>query len=163
MMVFYIYLIVLLILIAGTIYDLKSREIPDWIYIVIVIFSLITKLLVVDGASVILSTLTIGLLFMIFMHFVYRFNWIGGGDAKVLMALGFFLPISSSWAINVLTFSSFLLSLYIMGVPYMLTYTLIFKEKDKFGEMPFFPVIMICYALQIYFLNYINLFNQIGF
>jgi prepilin peptidase CpaA len=77
----------LLLLLVATAYDFRTREIPDWISIAIAFVAVtaavtgwlgIGFLLVVSGGALGLS---IG-------YGLYRFARLGGGDAKLIAALG---------------------------------------------------------------------------
>ncbi len=86
-MFFVIAILVLALLIVATICDLRTREIPDWISIVIALIALGSSAIgwlgiglgwVLAGG---LLGLTIGLT-------LFQFAQLGGGDAKLIAALG---------------------------------------------------------------------------
>lgn len=86
-MLYFTLLAALLLLLVATVCDFRTREIPDWISIAIAFVAVIAAsagwlgigfLLVVSGGALGLS---IG-------YGLYRFARLGGGDAKLIAALG---------------------------------------------------------------------------
>src|SRR6056297_2484438 len=79
--------IVLLLLLAATVCDLRLREVPDWIAIAIALVAV---------ASAVVGWLGIGLVWifaggivgLLVGYLLFRFARLGGGDAKLIAALG---------------------------------------------------------------------------
>lgn len=80
-------LITLFLLVIATIHDLRTREIPDWISVVLLVCA------VVGVGANLLDTGWWGMLFGLLLSFAIGAtlfglgNW-GGGDAKLIIALG---------------------------------------------------------------------------
>jgi prepilin peptidase CpaA len=80
-------LLVLLLLAVATVIDLATREIPDWIPLVIVAMVLIAAVLGVENVHwwMIVSGTAVGLGLGWMMFYWAQF---GGGDAKLIIAIG---------------------------------------------------------------------------
>lgn len=119
--------------IAGVI-DLKTTEIPDEIpYIMAIIgivIHIIQSILLKSYMPILYSSLA-GFGFLAFGFFMYYTGQWGGGDAKLLSALGFLLPTLES----VKTFFPFSLSLFFnvffIGAIYMIFYAFVLAFKEK--------------------------------
>ncbi|MAI31325.1 MAG: prepilin peptidase [Rubripirellula sp.] len=77
----------LVLLLIGTICDFRTREIPDWISVAIALVAIIASLAgwLGIGISWVLAGGTLGL----FVGYgLFRFLKLGGGDAKLIAALG---------------------------------------------------------------------------
>jgi Flp pilus assembly protein protease CpaA len=134
-------LIALILAFAGSsvaaAWDLKTTEIPDYIpYIMIVVG------LVIAGAQSYLqwsywpmvSSLIVGggLLGLGFLMY-YTGQW-GGGDAKLLAALGFLLPYSSLQFTPSLLFPfpvTYLINIFLVGAIYMILYALVLSLFNR--------------------------------
>lgn len=84
----------LILIIAGYI-DVKTRTIPDWIHILIVVVAFI-RLDWMDSM--------LGLLFVPLPYFIialFKENSIGGGDIKLMGACGFYLGVRSGYAASI--------------------------------------------------------------
>lgn len=125
------------------IWDLKTTEIPDQIPYIMIAVALITygiQSYMESNYQLIANSIIVGLLALGFGFLMYYFGQWGGGDAKLLSAIGFLLPTAPSGFTN-LFFPfplSFLFNLFLVGAAYMLVYALIiaaFNRKiiDKFA------------------------------
>lgn len=87
-------------LVLGSLTDLKTREVPDLVNFGLLIsgfsLSFLASLVFWDGSYIVSSVLGFALCFLIACIMFYTGQW-GGGDAKMLMALGSLigLPLSS--------------------------------------------------------------------
>ncbi|MGX8797625.1 prepilin peptidase [Fusibacter sp. JL298sf-3] len=84
----------LILVIAGYI-DVKTRTIPDWIHILIVVVAFIR----VDWMDSML-----GLFFVPLPYFImalFKDNSIGGGDIKLMGACGFYLGVRAGYAASI--------------------------------------------------------------
>ncbi len=79
--------IVLALLLVATVCDLRSREIPDWISLVMVAFGLTASLSGFSGLSFTYCLLGIALGVGVTAPLFYL-GGIGGGDVKLIAALG---------------------------------------------------------------------------
>jgi prepilin signal peptidase PulO-like enzyme (type II secretory pathway) len=74
-----------------------------------------------------------GILLVSFGYLMYKFGQWGGGDAKVLAAIGFFSPLLSNFAKN-LVFPfvfSYLVNVFVVGAAYMLLYAFVLAILNK--------------------------------
>ena len=115
----------------AAIWDLKTTEIPDKIP-----YAMIVVALVLFGIQSylswnywpILKSLAVGLSLLGFGFLMYYFGQWGGGDAKVLSAMGFLLPeLSESFSKELLLpFSlSYTINVFLVGATYMIIYAFI--------------------------------------
>ena len=120
----------------AALWDLKTTEIPDQIPHIMVIIAL-----VVYGVQsyaefnywILLTSIISGLLLLGFGFLMYFSSQWGGGDAKLLSAIGFLLPTAPSGFAN-LFFpfpASFLFNLFLVGAGYMIVYALILALMNK--------------------------------
>ncbi|NCO96837.1 MAG: hypothetical protein COY38_03940 [Candidatus Aenigmarchaeota archaeon CG_4_10_14_0_8_um_filter_37_24] len=112
---------------AGAI-DLKTTEIPDWIpyaMIGIGVVGNVIKSILVGSYTPILLSVAFGLGFLGFGFLLYYTGQWGGGDAKILSAIGFLLPEFSS-AKSLFPFPlSFFFNVFFVGAFYMIFYSFI--------------------------------------
>ena len=79
--------IVFLLLIVATVFDLRTREIPDWISIAIAILAVGAAATGWLGIGLVLVAIG-GVLGLTIGYLLFRFAKLGGGDAKLIAALG---------------------------------------------------------------------------
>ena len=160
----------------AAIWDLKTTEIPDQIPYIMMAVALVAYGVQAYAESnywIILNSLIAGLSFLGFGFLMYYFGQWGGGDAKLLSAIGFLLPTAPSGFSNLLfPFSlSFLFNLFLVGAAYMLVYASILammntKIIERFisdvksssnifvlGSMPLFLIFVILNLLISNFLS----------
>ena len=118
---------------AGII-DLKTTEIPDKIpYVMMgigIIGNLVKSYLVWSYTPIALSFL-VGLLFLGFGFLLYYTGQWGGGDAKILSAVGFLLPQFSS-AKTFFPFPvSFFFNVFFVGAFYMIGYIVVMTLMNR--------------------------------
>ena len=80
----------LLLLLAATVCDFRSREIPDWISIAISIVAIVSSAAGWLGISLPLVVAG-GAVGLLVGYGLFRFAELGGGDAKLIAALGLLL------------------------------------------------------------------------
>ncbi|MBM3965030.1 MAG: prepilin peptidase, partial [Planctomycetes bacterium] len=78
---------VFLLLVVATVLDLRTREIPDWISIVIAILAVVSAAAGWLGIGLVLVA-SGGLVGLTIGYLLFRFAKLGGGDAKLIAALG---------------------------------------------------------------------------
>ncbi len=120
-------------LFVGSLTDLKTREVPDLVNFGLLItgfcLSFLASLIYWDGSYFVSSVLGFAVCFLLACIMFYTGQW-GGGDAKMLMALGSLigLPLSSVLSILSLTsfdsFSSFSLSSFV-SFPFLVLFLLL--------------------------------------
>ena len=118
--------------------DLRTTEIPD----------IIPHLMIACGLAInaaqsfllwdywpLLNSAIAGLSFLGFGFLMYRFGQWGGGDAKVLAAVGFLLPSFSALPAGVsLLFPfpfSYLLNVFFVGAVYMILYAAVVAARNR--------------------------------
>lgn len=115
----------------SAIYDLKTTEIPDKIpYAMIAVGLLLFGIQSYLTWSYwpIVKSLAVGLSLLGFGFLMYYFGQWGGGDAKVLSAMGFLLPeLSETFTkSSLLPFSlSYTVNVFLVGAAYMIIYAFI--------------------------------------
>lgn len=109
------YTIFILVLVYAGFYDVKKREIPDKVHLIILATSSITNFSIIKS---LIGLIFISIPFVIPIYFDY--NSVGGGDIKLSGAIGFFLGLKKG-----------LISL-IVGLTLALVFNkLIFRKKGK--------------------------------
>lgn len=124
------------LLVIGSYTDIKTREVPDWISY----GGIITGLFLRAGASIYLwdyslilyGAIGFAVFFLIGCAMFYTGQW-GGGDSKILMALGTLVGINFSLNQTML---SFLVNLIIVSAVYSVIWISIvaLKNRNKFIE-----------------------------
>jgi len=122
-------------------FDVKTTEIPDKIS-----YAMIAIALVVYGAQSvmarsympILNSCAVGGVLFVFGFLLYYFGQWGGGDAKILAAIGFLLPntnvFNSAFPNTMLWFpfpASYLFNVFFIGAIYMLLYAFALAARNK--------------------------------
>src|SRR3989344_2337968 len=132
----FLLLLAFVLLAVGTITDFKFREVPDWVNYS-AIFAGIGLRLLYSASSYDTSFITegltgFGLFFVIGMTMFYLGQW-GGGDSKILMALGAILGLNFSF---VSFAAAFLINMLFVSAFYGLAWTLLlaFKHKKQFSS-----------------------------
>lgn len=123
--------------VAASIYDLKTTEVPDWIFYAMAAVGipvLVAQAFVTNDFSILqVSTLSaVGLLAFGFL--MYKTGQWGGADAALLALIAFLVPrIPEIFPARlILPFPvSFLINIFIVGVVYMLAYAIIFSYRQK--------------------------------
>jgi preflagellin peptidase FlaK len=139
--------------------DFRTREVPDWISYSLIAIGLafyLIKSLILNDLSIIQSLFGLLIFFLIGNLLYYTKQW-GGGDVKLLSALGALFPVYPKELLNYFTpnldlpfLAILVLNLIIFGALYSLIYSfyLIIKNKVKLN----FKVNKIYLALAILFL-----------
>jgi preflagellin peptidase FlaK len=139
--------------------DFRTREVPDWISYSLIAIGLafyLIKSLILNDLSIIQSLFGLLIFFLLGNLLYYTKQW-GGGDVKLLSALGALFPVYPKELLNYFTpnldlpfLAILVLNLIIFGALYSLIYSfyLIIKNKVKLN----FKVNKIYLALAILFL-----------
>ncbi|MBI5061445.1 MAG: prepilin peptidase [Candidatus Aenigmarchaeota archaeon] len=103
---------------AAGLWDLKTTEIPDEVPTLMAALGIFIWF--VSDISILALSLAFGTAFLLFGWLLYKAGQWGGGDAKLLSATGFLLPSIGGqlFALN------FLFNLFIVGLGYMVVYSL---------------------------------------
>jgi Flp pilus assembly protein protease CpaA len=122
---------------AAAIWDLKTTEIPDEIpYVMIAAGILINGLLswMAWDYWPILNSCIAGLAFLGFGFMMYYLGQWGGGDAKVLSAIGFLLPAKPSFINITFIFPfpfSYFTNVFLVGAAYMIVYAIAMAATNR--------------------------------
>jgi len=79
--------LVLALLMVATVYDLRTREIPDWISVAIAILAVAAASTGWLGIDLVIVAIG-GIVGLTMGYLLFRFAKLGGGDAKLIAALG---------------------------------------------------------------------------
>jgi len=120
-------------LVAGTITDIKTREVPDWINYSMIFSGIGLRLLyssITFDASFIIEGV-IGLVAFVILGYImfYAGQW-GGGDSKMIMGLGALLGLNFTAQPLPLLFV-FLINVLFVGSLYGLIYSIVLAVKNK--------------------------------
>ncbi len=131
-------------LIIASIQDFRKREVENWwtfSFIAFVLaFRAFTSVAEMNVLYFIWGLVGLGVGFIL-MNVFYYGRMFGGGDAKMLMALGGVLPLSINWAVNLELIILFTLIFMFAGAIYGIIYSwiiLIFHFKRFRQEFSFF-------------------------
>ena len=122
-------------------FDLKTTEIPDKVPYTMIAAALIiygVKSVIEWNYLPILNSVAVGILLFGFGFVMYYLGQWGGGDAKLLSAIGFLLPgsnvLSSIFPSTILWFPfpvSYLFNVFFVGAVYMLVYAFVLTLINK--------------------------------
>ncbi len=128
---------------AGSLADVKMREVPDWLNYGLLAFGIGANLLLSlafwDWTYIAYSLLGLLVFFAIAYMMFYAGQW-GGGDSKMLIALGAVFGLPFSLSAPFISFGSFLVSfwfnLLLAGVVYALLWSIFLavKNRKKFAK-----------------------------
>ena len=130
------YVISFIALFIGSITDLKTREVPDWINYGLIIsgigLNMLFSVIYSNSSFIINSIIGLAIFFGIAYIMFYAGQW-GGGDSKMIMGLGAMLGIDVSFKTHQFLAGFFINALFI-GAVYGLLWSvfLVFKNKKKF-------------------------------
>ena len=167
---------------AAGLWDLKTTDIPDKIPHLMIVAGIaiaVAESALQSNYSILTTSLLSGVSLFAIGFLMYYFGQWGGGDAKILSAIGFLIPsIPSQFpGKTFLPFPlSFLFNVFLIGTVYMLLYAIIFalmnkklvgifikdvKEHQKViylgSAIIFVSFFFINYLISGYFLDYSNL------
>ena len=134
----FIYSISFIALFVGSITDLKTREVPDWLNYGLIIsgiaFNLLFSIIYSAPSFIINSTVGLLIFFGIACLMFYAGQW-GGGDSKMLMGLGAAIGLDASFKSQQFLLA-FLVNSLLIGAIYGLFWSLllVFKDKKKFWK-----------------------------
>ena len=124
-------------LIAGTFFDLKTREIPDWINYSLIFFGFGVRIFysvyLYSFMPIIEGALGFAVFFVIGMLMFYTGQW-GGGDTKLLMGIGTLMGLGINFS-EVPLIASFFINLLLVGACYGLLWSVVLaiKHKEEFN------------------------------
>lgn len=132
-------------LLLGTYTDLRTREVPDWVNYGLMIIGFgwhaLASILQNSGAPLIESIVGFGIFFALAWFMFHTGQW-GGGDSKMLMALGALLGLPLAWPLHktitlwiqqppllIITFVAILFCGAVYGLGWLIYFGL--KEREK--------------------------------
>jgi Flp pilus assembly protein protease CpaA len=130
MLEFMVFSVALVLLIIGTITDIKTREVPDWLNFAGISagfgINALWALHAHDWQPIMSSALGFGVFFVIACVMYYTGQW-GGGDSKLLMALGALLGFGFSLSNPAV---AFLIWVLLAGAAYGLCWSAWYAAKN---------------------------------
>jgi len=123
--------------ILAALFDLKTTEIPDEIPYAMIVIALViygVQSLIQWNYWPLLDSISVGLILLAFGFVMYYLGQWGGGDAKILSAIGFLIPKLPTSFAKELMFPfpvSYLINVFFVGAAYMLMYAFIIALINK--------------------------------
>lgn len=117
----------------AALWDLKTTEIPDEIPHAMIIIALViygVQSYLEWNYSPILSSAIVGLSLLALGFLMYHFGQWGGGDAKILSAIGFLLPQWPSQTMLPFPFN-YLMNVFLVGAVYMFFYMVVLALLNR--------------------------------
>ncbi len=125
-------------LLAGSLTDLKTREVPDWVNYGLIISGVGLNLLfsvIYSTPSYIISSIIGLVIFFVIAYMMFYLGQWGGGDSKMLMGLGSMIGIEANLNLNQFLLAFLVNSLFIGAVYGMAwSFALAFRNKAKFSR-----------------------------
>lgn len=131
------YSVAFLALLVGSVTDLKTREVPDWINYGLIIsgigLNLLFSAIYSDSSFIINSIVGLAIFFGIAYIMFYAGQW-GGGDSKMLMGLGAVIGIDAGFGAPQFL-AGFFVNVLFIGAAYGLLWSifLVFRNRHKFS------------------------------
>ena len=136
--------IILILIAAAAVKDVKDRQIPDTINILIVIIGVIKIICLAEMRKTSVVGFICATILMSVCKLVMK-DGLGAGDVKLISALGFFLGINRFIPFMVIT------SLVSASVAAVMV---ILKKMKKNDCLPFAPLVLVGYILNMIFLYF---------
>ncbi|MCK9568291.1 A24 family peptidase [Candidatus Pacearchaeota archaeon] len=132
--VIFLWALALAFIIFAVVQDFKTREIANWLNFSLIIFALGFRFFYSffsgDNFSFFYQGLIGFVIFFLVGNLFYYSRLFAGGDAKMMIALGAILPISSRFFSNVQIFLNFLLIFLLSGFVYTIIMSIILCVKN---------------------------------
>jgi Flp pilus assembly protein protease CpaA len=121
---------------VGAAYDLKTTEIPDQIFYIMLAVGVVivaTNSYLSSSIQPILTSTAVGLILLASGFLMYKAGQWGGADAKLLAVIGFLLPTAPSFVQKTyFPFPlSYIINVFLIGTPYMLLYAAVIAARNK--------------------------------
>ncbi|MBT3405478.1 prepilin peptidase [archaeon] len=116
--------------------DLKTKEVSNWLNFSLIVFALGFRFFwslfseSANGFAFFYQGLIGFGIFLVLGNLFYYGRLFGGGDAKLMIALGAILPFSEEFLINVKIFGLFLILFLFVGAGYGLCWSLVLAIKN---------------------------------
>jgi prepilin peptidase CpaA len=125
--------VILVGLLIGTLSDIKTREVPDWVSYSLICLGLglrlIYSLYYSEFAYIIEGIIGLAVFFIIGMTMFYTAQW-GGGDTKLLMGVGSLIGFSIDFT-EFPQLVSFFINLLVVGAVYGLLWSIVLAVKHR--------------------------------
>lgn len=169
--VIFLWVLALVFIIFAVVQDVKTKEIANWLNFSLIIFALgfrfFYSLFSGDNFSFFINGLIGFAIFFILGNLFYYSHLFAGGDAKLMIALGTILPISSRFFSNLQIFINFLLLFLLSGFIYTIfsSFILVVKNFKKFKkefakqirEKKKLAYIFICFSIVLLLLGFVEI------
>lgn len=130
----FLFVLALIWVIFAVVQDLRTRDIFNWISFSLVFFALgfrfFYSLFSEQGFGFFYHGVLGLLIFIVLGHLLFYGMFFGGGDAKLMMALGAILPFTTDFYTNLRLFIVFLLVFLFVGAIYSLVASLVLGLKN---------------------------------
>lgn len=123
--------------VIAALYDLKTTEVPDWVFYFMLALGLPTVIadsVLSQSIQPFLTSAITGLSFLAFGFLMYKAGQWGGADALILALIGFLVPkLPKGFSPNLIfPFPvSFLFNVFLVGAIYMIFYAIIIAIRNK--------------------------------
>ena len=134
------------IIVSIFVYDMQHKIIPDFFTVILSFFAFVYLFFSVDPLMHFIAGFILSLPFFL-MWFISKGEWIGFGDVKLAIPLGWFVGIGG--IVNVFLFSFIIgaiVSIFIILFQFIFKYK-VWKMKT---EIPFAPFLLIAFIITIY-------------
>ena len=154
-------LVITSLLISILVYDMRHKIIPNGLVYTFILLALLSTVMEPGTLQMhlpALSALTAGpLLFLpfYFLWFVSKGAWMGLGDGKLALGIGWFFGISGGLSAIVLAFwIGAAVSILLLTLSHIQTKYQLFRVRKKFtikSEMPFAPFLILGFFIMFFF------------
>lgn len=160
---FFVYALVWSVLIVITVYDLRHKIIPDAFVFAFIALSLVSSFFFPYFLTTFANGVVAGILFFCFfagLWLVSRGRWLGFGDAKLILGVGFLLGLDRGLTAVVLSFwIGAVVSLVLLAFSWLIRQKVIQRSRlrRRFGlftmksEIPFAPFIILGTLIAFFF------------
>jgi len=125
-------------LIAASFQDIKKREVYNWLSFSLIIFVLIYRgiySILFSNLMFFFSAIIGFFIFYVVANILYYGRFFAGGDAKLFMALGTVLAVSTSFLANIRVFLVFLFLMFLVGALYSFVYSFFLLKRGFFSGL----------------------------
>ena len=125
------------VLLAGSVTDLRTREVPDWVNYGLMISGIALNVLfsiIYSNAAFIVNSLIALLVFFGIAYLMFQFGQWGGGDSKMLMGLGATIGLDLSFKSQQFLFGFFINALLAGAIYGLLWSAMLALKNKKFSE-----------------------------
>ncbi|MFH1585560.1 MAG: prepilin peptidase, partial [archaeon] len=132
--VVFLFVLALIWIVFAVVQDLRSREVANWLNFSLIVFALGFRFFYSLFSSGDFSFFYQGLIglgiFFVLGNLFYYGRMFAGGDAKLMIALGAVLPLSSSFLMNIRIFILFFFLFLFVGIIYGFSWSLVLGLRN---------------------------------